>query len=108
MLNKLTLRVCEAHAKLAHLALTTIEQRVASTLVEHSVEAEGVWRVQVGAEEISCRVAASREMVSRVVKKMIAGGIVRRDRRKLFVIDRMAVTSLARSGSASPDEVRTL
>ena len=95
MLNKVTSRLCQTHSKLAHLALTTVEERVASTLVEHSIEAEGVWRVQVGAQQISCMVAASREMVSRVVKKMIAGGIVRRDRRKLVVLDRDAVASLA-------------
>jgi CRP-like cAMP-binding protein len=103
MLNKITARLCQTHAKLAQLALTTVEQRVASTLVEHSIEAEGVWRVQVGSEQISSMVAASREMVSRVVRKMIEGGIVRRDRRKLVVLDREAVTSLAqrRTGLAA-------
>lgn len=100
MLKKITERLCQTHAKLAHLALTNVEQRVASTLVEHCVEAEGEWRVQVGAEQISSMVAASREMVSRVVKKMIAGGIVRRDRRTLVVLDREAVSSLAGRRSA--------
>ena len=95
MLEKITSRLCDTHAKLAHLALTTVEQRVASALVENSVEAEGVWRVQVGAEQISCMVAASREMVSRVVKKMIGAGMVRRERRKLVVLDRNAVASLS-------------
>jgi CRP/FNR family transcriptional regulator, cyclic AMP receptor protein len=107
MLNKITARLCDTHAKLAHLALTTVEQRVATTLVEHSVEAEGVWRVQVGSEQISSMVAASREMVSRVVKKMIAVGIVRRERRKLVVLDRDAVTSLAgnrRRGAAEAQQ----
>jgi CRP/FNR family transcriptional regulator, cyclic AMP receptor protein len=104
MLDKITARLCQTHAKLAHLALTTVEQRVASTLVEHSIEAEGEWRVQVGSEQISSMVAASREMVSRVVKKMIEGGIVRRDRRKLVVIDREAVTSLAGKTARIPAE----
>ena len=99
MLKKITGRLCHTHAKLAHLALSTVEQRVASTLVEHSIETEGAWRVDVGSEQIASMVAASREMVSRVVKKMIAGGIVRRDRRKLVVLDREAVSSLARSRS---------
>lgn len=101
MLNRITARLCETHAKLARLALTTVEQRVASTLVEHSVEADGVWRVQVGSEQISSMVAASREMVSRVVKKMITGGMVRRDRRKLVVLDRDAVASLAGRASSA-------
>ncbi|HEX2826784.1 MAG TPA: Crp/Fnr family transcriptional regulator [Burkholderiales bacterium] len=95
MLDKITARLCQTHAKLAHLALTTVEQRVASTLVEHSVESDGVWHVRVGAEQISSMVAASREMVSRVVKRMVEGGIVRRDRRRLIVVDREAVSSLA-------------
>ena len=104
MLNRITARLCQTHAKLAHVALATVEQRVASTLVEQSIEAEGVWRVQVGSEQISCMVAASREMVSRVVKKMIAGGIVRRDRRTLVVLDREAVSSLAARRSRMPVE----
>ena len=95
MLNKITARLCQTHSKLAHLALSTVEQRVATTLVEHSVESDGAWHVQVGAEQISAMVAASREMVSRVVRKMIEGGIVRRNRRKLVVLDREAVASLA-------------
>jgi CRP/FNR family cyclic AMP-dependent transcriptional regulator len=99
MLKKITERLCQTHAKLAHLALTTVEQRVASALVEHSIEAEGVWRVDAGSEQISNMVAASREMVSRVVKKMIADGMVRRDRRKLVVLDREAVSCLARRRS---------
>lgn len=105
MLDKITARLCQTHAKLAHLALTTVEQRVASTLFDHSVESDGVWRVQVGAEQISSMVAASREMVSRVVRKMIDGGVVRRDRRKLVVLDRDAVASLAGRKSAGRFEV---
>ena len=93
MLRKITARLCETHSKLARLALSTVEERVASVLLEHGIEADGAWHVQVGSERIASLVAASREMVSRVIKKMIAGGIVRRERRKLVVVDRDAVAS---------------
>jgi CRP/FNR family cyclic AMP-dependent transcriptional regulator len=101
MLHKVVGRLCETHNKLAHLALTTVEQRVATALLENSVEAGGEWRVQVGSETISSIVAASREMVSRVLKKLIEDGLVRRDRRKLLVVDRDAVALRARRGVAS-------
>jgi CRP/FNR family cyclic AMP-dependent transcriptional regulator len=96
MLQKITARLCDMHLKLAHLALSSVEQRVACVLLEHSVEAEGAWSVQVGSEQISSMVAASREMVSRVLKKMIEGGMVRRHRRKLLVVDRDAVAQRTR------------
>ena len=100
MLRKITARLCETHAKLARLALSTVEERVASALLEHSVEADGAWHVQVGSERIASLVAASREMVSRVIKKMIACGIVRRERRKLVVVNRAAVSSHASRAAA--------
>jgi CRP-like cAMP-binding protein len=95
MLHKIVGRLCETHDKLAHLALTTVEQRVAAALLENSVEANGEWRVQVGSEKISSIVAASREMVSRVLRKLIEEGAVRRHRRKLLVVDRDAVATRA-------------
>ena len=52
-----------------------------------------------GSEEIAALVGASREMVSRVVKGMISSGAVRREKRKLIVIDRQA---LAGASSRTP------
>jgi CRP-like cAMP-binding protein len=65
-------------------------------ILDNSVEADGVWRVQVGSEQISAMVAASREMVSRVLKRMIDGGAVSRHRRSLVIVDRDAVASRTR------------
>jgi CRP-like cAMP-binding protein len=96
MLHKVVGRLCEAHDKLGHLALATVEQRVAAALLENSVETEGEWRVQVGSEKISTIVASSREMVSRVLRKLIKEGSVRRVRRKLLVVDRDAIAMRAR------------
>ena len=78
MLRTVVGRLCDAQRKLGHLALTTVDQRVASVLLDNCVEAEGAWRVEVGSEQISAMVAASREMVSRVLKRMIEAGVVRR------------------------------
>ena len=103
MLHKVVGRLAETHAKLAHLALTTVEQRVAAALLENSVEVGGEWRVQVGSERISSIVAASREMVSRVLRKLVEQGEVRRDRRKLLVVDRDAVAMRARRAVSASD-----
>jgi CRP-like cAMP-binding protein len=97
MLTTVVARLCEAQRQVGHLALTTVEQRVASVLLENSIEDAGVWRVQVGSEQISAMVAASREMVSRVLKRMIDSGAVRRDRRNLVMIDREAVAKRTRA-----------
>jgi CRP/FNR family cyclic AMP-dependent transcriptional regulator len=96
MLRTVVERLCDAQRQVGHLALTTVEQRVASVILDNSVEADGVWRVQVGSEQISTMVAASREMVSRVLKRMIDGGAVSRHRRSLVIVDRDAVASRTR------------
>jgi hypothetical protein len=49
--------------------------------------------VKPGSEEIAAIVGASREMVSRVLKAMIASGAVRREKRKLIVMDREALAA---------------
>ena len=94
MLKKVILRLCETHRKLATLALTKVYDRVAAVLLEHSREGDGgERRVEIGSEQISGRVAASREMVSRVIKDMIGRGMVRRDKRKLIIVDAAALAA---------------
>jgi CRP/FNR family cyclic AMP-dependent transcriptional regulator len=92
MLRSAVSRLCATHHKLAKIALTSVSERVAMVLFENGSDAEGEWRVNVGAEQIASMVGASREMVSRVIKVLIEKGIVRRLRRKLIVIDRDALT----------------
>jgi CRP/FNR family transcriptional regulator, cyclic AMP receptor protein len=100
MLKKVILRLCDTHRKLATVALTKVYDRVAAVLLEHSRESDGERRVEIGSEQISSRVAASREMVSRVIKDMIGRGMVRRDKRKLVIVDAAALA--AKSGLREP------
>ena len=103
MLRKSLKRLCETHRKLATLALTKVYDRVAAVLLEHSRDADGERRVEIGSEQISARVAASREMVSRVIKDMIGRGMVRRERRKLIIVDAAALTAKSTSPQREPN-----
>ena len=88
MLRTVVGRLCATHRKMAHLALASVYERVGKVLLEHSRDAEsGERRVEVGSEQVAAMVAASREMVSRVIKNMIEKGMVRRERRKLVIVD---------------------
>jgi len=50
-----------------------------------------VWVVDTGSEEMARMVGASREMVSRVLKEMRDSGLIRRDKRKIIVLDRASM-----------------
>ncbi len=91
VLQKALERLSAAHEKMASLALSNVQARVARVLLESGYDSPGGWRVIPGSEEIAAIVGASREMVSRVLKTMIASGAVRREKRKLIVMDRAAL-----------------
>ena len=86
-------RLCRAHRQMANLALTKVYTRVAQVLVSqgHEEVDSGEWHVDVGSEQIAAMVGASREMVSRVLRCMIEKQVVRRVKRRLIVIDRVAL-----------------
>ena len=86
-------RLCRAHRQMANLALTKVYTRVAQVLVSqgHEEGDSGEWHVDVGSEQIAAMVGASREMVSRVIRCMIEKRVVRRVKRRLIVIDRVAL-----------------
>jgi CRP/FNR family cyclic AMP-dependent transcriptional regulator len=107
MLGSIMARLCETHRKLAHLTLTTVDQRVAAALLEHSVSAGDEWHVQIGSESIAARIAASREMVSRVLRGFIERGVVARRGRKLFIIDRDALAQVVETRRRTPVRGRT-
>lgn len=86
-------RLREAYLKIARLALTDVHGRVAHLLIELAREADGVWVVDTGCEEIARMVGASREMVSRVLKEMRDSGLIRRDKRKIIVLDHESMNS---------------
>jgi CRP/FNR family cyclic AMP-dependent transcriptional regulator len=96
ILRTALVRLRRADRKIAALGLLDVYSRVARLLVESAEEIDGQWIVGVGSEEIARSVAASREMVSRVVKKMRGEGLVCSDKRRVVILN------LARmSGSGS-------
>jgi CRP/FNR family cyclic AMP-dependent transcriptional regulator len=88
MLRNVVARLREADHKIASLALMDVHGRVARLLMEVAKEVNGMWIVDTGSEEIARMVGASREMVSRVLKEMRELGLIRRDKRKIVVLDR--------------------
>jgi CRP/FNR family cyclic AMP-dependent transcriptional regulator len=92
MLRTTLARLNTADRKIATLGLLDVHARVARLLVESAEDVDGQWIVSVGSEEIARSVAASREMVSRVVKKMAAAGMLRRDKRRTMILDRALMT----------------
>ena len=86
-------RLTRAHCQMANLALTTVYTRVAQVLLENGQELNGAWHVTVRTEEIAEMVGASREMVSRVLRCMIEKRVVKREKRKLIVLDRDAFSA---------------
>jgi CRP/FNR family transcriptional regulator, cyclic AMP receptor protein len=91
MLKGVVGRLREADRKIASLALMDVHGRVARLLMDVARETDGVWVVDTGSEEIARMVGASREMVSRVLKDMRETGVIRRDKRKIVVLDRSSM-----------------
>jgi CRP/FNR family cyclic AMP-dependent transcriptional regulator len=88
MLRTVVERLREADRKIGSLALMDVHGRVARVLMEEAEDVNGAWVVDTGSEEIARMVGASREMVSRVLKQMRELGLLRRDKRKIVVLDR--------------------
>lgn len=86
-------RLRVAERKMASLGLMDVYGRVARLFIESAEEVDGEWIVDTGSEEIARTVAASREMVSRVLKKMKADGLVRKERRKTVILDRLSMSA---------------
>jgi CRP/FNR family cyclic AMP-dependent transcriptional regulator len=91
MLKGVVGRLRDADRKIASLALMDVHGRVARLLMDLARETDGVWIVDTGSEEIARMVGASREMVSRVLKDMRETGVIRRDKRKIVVLDRSSM-----------------
>ena len=92
MLRSVVGRLREADRKIASLALMDVHGRVARLIMDLAHESNGNWIVDTGSEEMARMVGASREMVSRVLKEMRDGGLIRRDKRKIVVLDRSSMT----------------
>lgn len=92
ILRSVISRLREADRKIASLALMDVHGRVARLLMELAREVDGVWVVDTGSEEMARMVGASREMVSRVLKEMRDSGLIRRDKRRIIVLDQDSMT----------------
>jgi CRP/FNR family cyclic AMP-dependent transcriptional regulator len=84
-------RLREANQKIASLALMDVHGRVARLIIDLAREVNDTWVVDTGSEEMARTVGASREMVSRVLKEMRDSGLIRRDKRKIIVLDRASM-----------------
>jgi CRP/FNR family cyclic AMP-dependent transcriptional regulator len=84
-------RLREADRKIASLALMDVHGRVARLLMDLAREVNSTWVVDTGSEEMARMVGASREMVSRVLKDMRDSGLIKRDKRKIIVLDRASM-----------------
>lgn len=87
MLRGVIAKLREADRKIASLALMDVHGRVARLIMEHAKQMNGLWVVDTGSEEIARMVGASREMVSRVLKEMRESGLIKRDKRKIVILD---------------------
>ncbi len=88
MMRALANRLAAAQRQIASFALVDVDGRVARVLLDHDRVIDGECIVQLRSTIIAAMVGASREMVSRVLRNMIAHGVVRRYKRKLIVLDR--------------------
>jgi CRP/FNR family cyclic AMP-dependent transcriptional regulator len=91
ILKSVVSRLREADRKIASLALMDVHGRVARLIMDLAKDSNGNWVVDTGSEEMARMVGASREMVSRVLKDMRDSGLIRRDKRKIIVLDRASM-----------------
>lgn len=91
MLHAAIGRLRLADQKIERLGLMEVYDRVATVFLESAREIDGKLTVEIGSEEIARIVAASREMVSRVVKHMRNEGLVRKEKRKTIIVDAAAM-----------------
>lgn len=101
----LSARLRQAHSALATLAFLDVRARVAHALLDLAVPVQRVWTVREGSEQIARRVAASREMVSRVLKQLREEGLISRAKRRTFILDRERLADVPRlQGGAARHE----
>lgn len=86
-------RLRRAYLNMASLGLLGVYERVAKLFTESARQVNGQWIVETGSEEIARTIAASREMVSRVVKDMKRRGLVRKDKRRTVILDWPSMTA---------------
>ena len=93
IIRNLVRRLREADRKIESLALIDVYGRVARLLIEMAQPHEGQWVIEKAPpkQEIARMIGASREMVSRVVKDLHDRGVIRAEKRKIYVLDRQSM-----------------
>ena len=94
IIRNLVKRLREADRKIESLALIDVYGRVARLLIEMAQPVDGQWIIEKAPpkQEIARMIGASREMVSRVVKDLHDKGVIRAEKRKIFVLDRHSMS----------------
>ena len=87
LINRLMRRVRALTENVGNLALLDVYGRVARLLLELATEQEGALVVaeRLTQKDIADRVGASREMVSRIFKDLVAGGYIAVDNRRISI-----------------------
>jgi CRP/FNR family cyclic AMP-dependent transcriptional regulator len=95
IIRNLVRRLREADRKIESLALIDVYGRVARLLIELAQPVDGQWIIEKAPpkQEIARMIGASREMVSRVVKDLHDKGVIRAEKRKIYVLDRQSMGS---------------
>lgn len=88
LIGRLIRKVRSLAGTVRDLALRDVYGRIASFLEEHAVEAEGkrILAERLTQQELASRVGASREMVSRILRNLVAGGYVTTINKKLVLL----------------------
>jgi CRP/FNR family cyclic AMP-dependent transcriptional regulator len=97
VIRNLTKRLRDADRKIESLALIDVYGRVARLLLEsaETIDGELVVPHAPAKQEIARMIGASREMVSRVVKDLQERGYIRAEKRKVFLLDKEAMSKRA-------------
>jgi CRP/FNR family cyclic AMP-dependent transcriptional regulator len=97
IIRNLVRRMRDADRKIESLALIDVYGRVARLLIEMAQNVEGKWIVEHAPpkQEIARMIGASREMVSRVVKDLHKKGLIRAEKRRIHILDKLSMQKRA-------------
>jgi CRP/FNR family transcriptional regulator, cyclic AMP receptor protein len=87
LVSTLVARVRATDLRVSELAFAEVAARVARALLESAEDRRGEGVVEHSTEQLGRMVAASREMVSRIIKKFQLQGLIRRQGRAIVIVD---------------------
>lgn len=97
IIRNLVRRLRDADRKIESLALVDVYGRVARLLLDMAETVDGKLMVPHAPpkQEIARMIGASREMVSRVVKDLQMRGLIRAEKRRVFILDKPSMSARA-------------